>query len=86
MDIGSHHAVDERCKLRGVAVGKRALPHTRARRGSETPPQIRRVDQGTKRPHERSADSWQELVVEIRRTILHEVGHHFGMEEHELPY
>ena len=39
-----------------------------------------------KHPHERSADSWRELVVEIRRTILHEVGHHFGMEEHELPY
>jgi len=39
-----------------------------------------------KRPHEQSADSWRELVVEIRRTILHEVGHHFGMEEHELPY
>ena len=37
-------------------------------------------------PHEKSADSWRELVVEIRRTILHEVGHHFGMEEHELPY
>jgi predicted Zn-dependent protease with MMP-like domain len=39
-----------------------------------------------KLPHERSADSWRELVAEIRRTILHEVGHHFGMEEHELPY
>ena len=37
-------------------------------------------------PHERSAGSWRELVIEIRRTILHEVGHHFGMEEHELPY
>jgi predicted Zn-dependent protease with MMP-like domain len=37
-------------------------------------------------PHEKSADNWRELVAEIRRTILHEVGHHFGMEEHELPY
>jgi predicted Zn-dependent protease with MMP-like domain len=26
------------------------------------------------------------LIEEIRRTILHEVGHHFGMEEDELPY
>lgn len=39
-----------------------------------------------KRAHERSAASWRDLVQEIRRTILHEVGHHFGMEEHELPY
>jgi predicted Zn-dependent protease with MMP-like domain len=28
----------------------------------------------------------EELVAEVRRTILHEVGHHFGMEEEELPY
>jgi predicted Zn-dependent protease with MMP-like domain len=27
-----------------------------------------------------------ELVAEVRRTILHEVGHHFGMEEEDLPY
>jgi predicted Zn-dependent protease with MMP-like domain len=26
------------------------------------------------------------LVEEVRRTILHEVGHHFGMEEDDLPY
>jgi predicted Zn-dependent protease with MMP-like domain len=39
-----------------------------------------------KRSHERAANSFQELVVEVRRTILHELGHHFGMEEDELPY
>lgn len=39
-----------------------------------------------KRPHERDAGDWDELVAEIRRTVLHEVGHHFGMEEDELPY
>jgi predicted Zn-dependent protease with MMP-like domain len=27
-----------------------------------------------------------DLVEEIRRTILHEVGHHFGMDHDELPY
>jgi predicted Zn-dependent protease with MMP-like domain len=27
-----------------------------------------------------------ELIAEVRRTILHEVGHHFGMEEDELPF
>ncbi len=39
-----------------------------------------------KRPHEREAESWEQLVAEIRRTILHEIGHHFGMDEDELPY
>ncbi|HVH62051.1 MAG TPA: metallopeptidase family protein [Candidatus Dormibacteraeota bacterium] len=39
-----------------------------------------------KRSHEESAASMEELVSEVRRTILHEVGHHFGMEEEELPY
>ena len=39
-----------------------------------------------KRSHERAAGSIEELVDEVRRTILHEVGHHFGMEEDDLPY
>jgi predicted Zn-dependent protease with MMP-like domain len=39
-----------------------------------------------KRSHERAAGSFKELVAEVRRTILHEVGHHFGMAEDELPY
>src|ERR1700674_2959415 len=36
--------------------------------------------------HEQAAESIEELVDEVRRTILHEVGHHFGMEEDDLPY
>ena len=39
-----------------------------------------------KRSHEDSSESIEQLVDEVRRTILHEVGHHFGMEEDELPY
>jgi predicted Zn-dependent protease with MMP-like domain len=39
-----------------------------------------------KRSHERSADSMAALVEEVRRTILHEVGHHFGMGEDDLPF
>jgi predicted Zn-dependent protease with MMP-like domain len=39
-----------------------------------------------KRSHERAASSIEELVDEVRMTILHEVGHHFGMEEEDLPY
>jgi len=39
-----------------------------------------------KRPHEAAAGSFRELVEEVRRTIVHEIGHHFGMEEDELPF
>ena len=38
------------------------------------------------RSHEAAAATLDELVAEVRRTILHELGHHFGMEEDELPY
>ena len=39
-----------------------------------------------KESHERAASSMMDLVEEVRRTILHEVGHHFGMDEDDLPY
>jgi len=39
-----------------------------------------------KRQHEAATRSMAELVEEVRRTILHELGHHFGMEEDDLPY
>jgi len=39
-----------------------------------------------KQSHERAARTMDELVEEVRRTILHEVGHHFGMDEADLPY
>ena len=39
-----------------------------------------------KRSHEDATRTMDELVEEVRRTILHEVGHHFGMGEDDLPY
>ena len=39
-----------------------------------------------KRAHEQAARTIDDLVAEVRRTILHEVGHHFGMDEDDLPY
>jgi predicted Zn-dependent protease with MMP-like domain len=39
-----------------------------------------------KNTHEASCETWDELVDEVRRTVLHEIGHHFLMEENELPY
>jgi len=39
-----------------------------------------------KESHEDSCATWEELVAEVRRTVLHEIGHHFLMEEGEMPY
>jgi len=39
-----------------------------------------------KESHEDACASWDELVEEVRRTVLHEVGHHFLMGEEEMPY
>jgi predicted Zn-dependent protease with MMP-like domain len=39
-----------------------------------------------KRAHEQASGSIEELVEEVQRTILHEIGHHFGMDEDELPF
>lgn len=36
--------------------------------------------------HENIAGSKEELAEQIEETVRHEVGHHFGMEEDELPY
>ena len=34
--------------------------------------------------HELACDSPKQLVAEIRTTVLHEIGHHFGMDEDDL--
>jgi len=38
------------------------------------------------RNHENIAADEQELAEQVNKTMRHEVGHHFGMEEDELPY
>lgn len=37
-----------------------------------------------KGPHERLSDSKETVVAEIRRTVVHEVGHYFGMSEQQI--
>lgn len=37
-----------------------------------------------KGPHERLAWSKEELFENVRRTVVHEVGHYFGMDEAQL--
>ena len=33
---------------------------------------------------EMASDSEDELVDQVRKTVLHEIGHHFGMDEDDL--
>ena len=34
--------------------------------------------------HAAISEGWEDLVAEVRRTVLHEIGHHFAMGEEEL--
>lgn len=34
----------------------------------------------------RSCRSAREVVREIRHTVIHEIGHHFGLSDEEMPY
>ena len=36
------------------------------------------------RPHERDGEDEDDLVVAIGETLIHEVGHYFGMSEEEI--
>lgn len=35
-------------------------------------------------PHQRCSNSHDDLVERVRRTIVHEIGHYFGMDEDQL--
>src|SRR3954468_18406778 len=35
-------------------------------------------------PHERDADDDEDLVVSVGETLIHEIGHYFGMSEEEI--
>ncbi len=37
-----------------------------------------------KGPHERMCENAAELAEEVRRTVVHEVGHYFGMDEAQV--
>ncbi len=37
-----------------------------------------------KRPHEEEFEDRKELMAEIRKTVLHELAHHFGLNERDV--
>lgn len=59
---------------------------SRTRRGAyygagSAVPDVITVFQG---PHQRIANSREQLFENVRRTVVHEVGHYFGMDEEQL--
>ncbi len=75
-DIHFLVAEDSDLRLFGLYEGAGVLAET------AVPPRITLF----KDTHEHLANSWQELVAQIRLTMEHEVGHHFQMEEDEMPH
>ncbi len=37
-------------------------------------------------PIQRCCTTKREAIDEIKKTVIHELGHHFGMEEEQMPY
>jgi predicted Zn-dependent protease with MMP-like domain len=35
-------------------------------------------------PHERDAEDHEDLIVSIAETLIHEIGHYFGLSEEEI--
>jgi predicted Zn-dependent protease with MMP-like domain len=73
--------MDEDELLFGVYQGANLLEGSEAEgRGTPRPNHILIFQED----HEIAADSEAELVREVRKTVLHELGHHFGMSEEDL--
>ena len=58
--------------------------HPLTRRNIEAPPQLPDVIYIFQESLEQISDSEAELIEQVRKTVLHEIGHHFGMSEEDL--
>jgi predicted Zn-dependent protease with MMP-like domain len=72
-------AIDPPHTLLGLYQGT-PLPERQWDYGNTLPDRIL-IFQG---PHERSARSEDDLVVSIGETLIHEIGHYFGMSEEQI--
>lgn len=62
----------------GTAIGKESFFDA----GMQLPAQVV-IYRG---PILRLCESREEVVDEVRDTVVHEIGHHFGLEDEEMPY
>lgn len=74
--------LDERDDLLGLYQGQSLADDSFFRPGGEPPPQIS-IYRG---PILRMCDSPEEVVQEVYDTVVHELGHHVGLDDDEMPY
>jgi predicted Zn-dependent protease with MMP-like domain len=68
--------------LLGLYQGQSLAADSFFRAGGESPPQIS-IYRG---PILRLCETPDEVVQEVYDTVVHELGHHVGLDDHEMPY
>lgn len=74
--------LDEKDDLLGLYQGRSLMDDSFFRPGGEPPPRIS-IYRG---PILRMCDSPEEVVQEVYDTVVHELGHHVGLDDDEMPY
>lgn len=74
--------LDEKDDLLGLYHGQPLADDSFFRPGGEPPPRIS-IYRG---PILRLCDSPEEVVQEVYDTVVHELGHHVGLDDDEMPY
>lgn len=74
--------LDEKDDLLGLYQGQSLADDSFFRPGGEPPPRIS-IYRG---PILRLCDSPEEVVQEVYDTVVHELGHHVGLDDDEMPY
>ena len=74
--------LDEKDDLLGLYQGQPLVDDSFFRPGGEPPPRIS-IYRG---PILRLCDSPEEVVQEVYDTVVHELGHHVGLDDDEMPY
>ncbi len=81
-DVLQDLELDERDDLLGLYQGQSLATDSFFRPGGEPPPRIS-IYRG---PILRLCESPEEVVQEVYDTVVHELGHHVGLDDDEMPY
>lgn len=81
-DVVRDLELDEKDDLLGLYQGQSLADDSFFRPGGEPPPRIS-IYRG---PILRICESPEEVVQEVYDTVVHELGHHVGLDDDEMPY
>ena len=81
-DVLRDLGLDEKDDLLGLYQGQSLADDSFFRPGGEPPPRIS-IYRG---PILRICESPEEVVQEVYDTVVHELGHHVGLDDDEMPY